>query len=133
MRQIHNQPFSPVELAGFRDLMYQNILQAFGLILDCMAEWGLKVEVDNRVSPSPPICTSRTHDQGTDQGTRTPRSRALVQAAAKTVHQASQAFRSNHDLTAFPVELKQPVLDLWQDEGVQAACRRGKERCFPEK
>lgn len=50
MRHLHSLPFSHAELVVQRDLLWDNILSAFGLILECMEEWEIKAEERNEVS-----------------------------------------------------------------------------------
>jgi len=62
MRHLHDLPFSPSELVAQRDLLWDNILSAFGLILECMEEWFIEVGEANSVSAG--------DEEGRREGTR---------------------------------------------------------------
>ncbi|KAL7412280.1 guanine nucleotide binding protein, alpha subunit [Mrakia frigida] len=94
-----------LKLVVQRDLLWDNILSAFGLILECMEEWEIKAEERNESS------------------------RTLVdQAGRDFITLLSSSSSSNR----FAPELRQPLVDLWNDDGIKLAWKRGKERCFPE-
>lgn len=62
---------------------------------------------------------------------------ALFSQSSRTlVDQAGRDFitllSSSSSSNRFAPELRQPLVDLWNDDGIKLAWKRGKERCFPE-
>lgn len=50
MRVIHNDKFTPQEIESYRQLVFNNIIRGFQMLIDSLPSMGLSVSSDNAVS-----------------------------------------------------------------------------------